>query len=369
MGLIDIRRFGVTTRSGRAGKLEVDHIWLAEEDEWDINLAQVVEVNALAVPAKRSLTYRVTQHELRLLLSFLSDHPGVPVSMRRREFKASSGHVKRFVSESLGLGMLTAAVERHYRWKLSDSDLANFDVLPAKLASLYPSSGIRPDLLFGFSGQGEEKRLAGEARGRSSSRPKGVDSEQRDRLADIVAWSGRNDFHPVTMTWAYSGSKKVQVDLFDVFAPEDIYRKSEDLEEEYDPETVSPPVADEPLQIVRERALGRIAAIADQLYETAPEPASETDRLIFGRNVRGNWTTADLVAPSNLRFFLGLLDQPLDREQAGAPRRARNAPAGAREADPIQIAVTQRIFVVVARDSEEEPDWSEVARRIEQPDR
>jgi hypothetical protein len=210
MGLIDVRRFGVTTRIGRAGKLEVDDVWLAEEDKWDINLAQVVEVNALAVPAKRSLTYRVTQHELRLLLSFLSDHPGVPVSMRRREFRASSGHVKRFVSESLGLGMLTAAVERHYRWKLSDSDLANFDVLPAKLASLYPSSGIRPDLLFDFSSQGEEKRLAGEARGRSSSRPKGVGSGQRDRLAGIVAWSGRNDFHPVTMTWAYSGTKKGQ---------------------------------------------------------------------------------------------------------------------------------------------------------------
>ena len=137
MGLIDVRRFGVTTRIGRAGKLEVDDVWLAEEDEWDINLAQVVEVNALAVPAKRSLTYRVTQHELRLLLSFLSDHPGVPVSMRRREFRASSGHVKRFVSESLGLGMLTAAVERHYRWKLSDSDLANFDVLPAKLGTIF----------------------------------------------------------------------------------------------------------------------------------------------------------------------------------------------------------------------------------------
>ncbi len=91
--------------------------------------------------------------------------------------------------------------------------------------------------------------------------------------------------------------------------------------------------------------------------------------MIFGRNVRGNWTTANLVAASNLRFFLGLLDQPLDQEQAGSPRRARNAPAGSREADPIQIAVTQRILVVVARDSEEEPDWSEVTRRIEQPGR
>jgi hypothetical protein len=106
--------------------------------------------------------------------------------MRRRGFRASSGHVKRFVSESFGLGMLTAAVERHYRWKLSDSDLANFDVLPAKLASRYSSSGIRPDLLFDFSSQGEEKRLAGEARGRSSSRPKGFGSGQRARHRALI---------------------------------------------------------------------------------------------------------------------------------------------------------------------------------------
>lgn len=73
--------------------------------------------------------------------------------MRHREFKASAGHIKRFVTESFGMGMLTAAVERHYRWKLSDSDLSKFDVLPAKFASLYPASGVRPALLFDFSSQ------------------------------------------------------------------------------------------------------------------------------------------------------------------------------------------------------------------------
>lgn len=365
MGLIDIRRFGVATHIDGPRELVVGDVWLADEDEWEVDLAEVVKVNALAVPARRSLTYQVMQNELRLLLSFLSDQPGVPLSMRHREFGASTRHIKGFVSESFGLGMLTAAVERYYRWKLSDSDLANFDVLPAKFASLYPASGVRPDLLFDFSSQGNEGRLAGEARGRSTVRPKGIGSRQWDRLTEIVAWSGRNDFHLVTMTCAYSGSEQVQVDLFDIQAPEGIDMADKDyLEEQYSYMEQPSLFLDEHPQLIRQRAVDRAATVATELYETAPQPTPERARRIFGRNVRGDWATADLVASSNLRFFLGVLDQALDRHQAGAPRQARQT----RDADPIQIAATQRILVVVARDSTEEPDWSEVTGRIERPD-
>jgi hypothetical protein len=72
MGVIDVRRFNVATHFGDRGNLEVADIWLADEDIWDIDLAEVVKVNALAVPADRKLTYRVMQHELRLLLSRLN---------------------------------------------------------------------------------------------------------------------------------------------------------------------------------------------------------------------------------------------------------------------------------------------------------
>jgi len=91
--------------------------------------------------------------------------------------------VKRFISESFGLGMLTTAAERHHLWELKDSDLHNFDVLPAKLAAQYPGSGIRPDLLFDFTSQGQKQRLAGESRGRSSARPVlPASKSQRERL-------------------------------------------------------------------------------------------------------------------------------------------------------------------------------------------
>jgi hypothetical protein len=75
MSLIDVRIFKVTTRIGGIDGLEVvGDPQLTDEQVWDISLAQVIAVNALAVPAERSLSYRVLRHELRLLLSFLSDH-------------------------------------------------------------------------------------------------------------------------------------------------------------------------------------------------------------------------------------------------------------------------------------------------------
>ena len=65
MGVIDVRRLNVATYFGGSGELEVADIWLADEDTWDIDLAEVIMVNGLAVPADRKLTYRVTQNEQR----------------------------------------------------------------------------------------------------------------------------------------------------------------------------------------------------------------------------------------------------------------------------------------------------------------
>jgi hypothetical protein len=363
MGVIDVRCFNVVTYFGGSGDLEVANIQSAGEDEWDVDLAEVVRVNGLAVPADRDLSYRVVQHEMRLLLSFLIDEPGRPLTLRHADFRASSAHVKRFISESFGLGMLTAAVERHHRWQLDDSDLHNFDVLPAKVAAQYPGSGIRPDLLFDFTDQGHVKRLAGEARGRSSARPVyGVSKDQRDRLGDIVAWSGVNDLHPVTMTYAYTGSARAQVDLFDVaVGPDYSYAVPETLFAD-DEGLVATRTGRrfERLESIRPRALARAGEITDQLYATAPPGP----RSVYGRNVRGSWAVADLIVPSSLRFFLGLLDQPLTPEQAGASRRRRNAET-LRDADPIQVAAAGRILVVVAQDAAQDPDWSEVTSRVE----
>jgi hypothetical protein len=365
MGMVDVRRFNVATCSGKRGELEVANIQLADVDMWDINLAEVVKVNGLAVPADRKLTYRVLRHELRLLLSFLIEAQGEPLSLRRADFRASSAHVKRFISESFGLGMLTAAAERHHGWKLNDRYLYNFDVLPVGIASQYPGSGIRPDLLFYFTGQEDEHRLAGEARGRSSARPtqSPTSKDQRDRLADIVAWSGANDLHPVTMTYAYTGAEIAQIDLFDIAASEELKTDLIVISADEEGLTTQTGRRFERLSSIRQRALGRVGDIADQLYATAPEDVSAIRRTVYGHNVRGSWATADLIAPTRLRFFFGVLDQPLTLEEEAA-RRRRSRPTQ-QDADPIQVASTGRILVVVARDAAQNPSWSEVSSRIE----
>jgi hypothetical protein len=53
MGLIDVRRFDVAAQLN-GGLLVVNDISQAERDEWDVNLAEVIRVNALAVPSMRS---------------------------------------------------------------------------------------------------------------------------------------------------------------------------------------------------------------------------------------------------------------------------------------------------------------------------
>jgi hypothetical protein len=88
-----------------------------------------------------------------------------------------------------------------------------------------------------------------------------------------------------------------------------------------------------------------------------------SDGTVYGHNVRGSWATAGLLAPTRLRFFFGVLDQPLNSEEEVA-RRGRSRPAQ-EDADPIQVATTGRILVVVARDAAQDPSWSEVSSRFE----
>lgn len=101
-----------------------------------------------------------------------------------------------------------------------------------------------------------------------------------------------------------------------------------------------------------------------------PEPRTGTGKPSTSDTVglrterTGSWAAADVIAPSGLRFFLGLLDHPLILEEAGAPRR-RGHTAMQPDADPIQIAATARMLVGVARDLMHDSEWSEVTSRIE----
>jgi hypothetical protein len=177
----------------------------------NVRIATLARTNALATPISGPLRYETRQHELRLLLSYLDDPRSALLTLRRPAFQASALHIRRFVSESAGLGFLTGVTEIVLGWRRSHRRLANFDVLPPHLARKYPSQGVRPDLLFSPT----TAPLAGEARGRSSRPSLSVVTSQHRRLDELVAWSQRHGDHPIVMSWAWITEDGVTVDLFD----------------------------------------------------------------------------------------------------------------------------------------------------------
>lgn len=199
----DIDEFALQFTFGSSRPLEVD-------------LATLLEANTMAErDVDQELRYRVLQYELRMILSYLRDEgSGSRLRLDVENFAATAAHIKRFVSESVGLGMLTAAVQEFFEWELGPDAISNFDVLPGELKDQFGTGGVRPDLLFDF--KEDSRALAGEARGRSQPGPPRmvIRKEQRRRMEDMLRWSSDHGDYPVTMTWAYLGGDHVQVDLF-----------------------------------------------------------------------------------------------------------------------------------------------------------
>ena len=84
----------------------------------------------------------VLQHELRIILSYISDE-GLDDQLQLdvENFAATAGHIKRFISESVGLGMLTAAVQEFFAWEFGPDAISNFDVLPGELKDQFGKAG------------------------------------------------------------------------------------------------------------------------------------------------------------------------------------------------------------------------------------
>jgi hypothetical protein len=73
------------------------------------------------------------------------------------------------------------------------------------------------------------------------------------------------------MTYAYTGADIAQVDLFDVAAPEELKTDLVVMSADKEGLTTQTGRRFERLTSLRQRALGRVGDIADQLYATAPE--------------------------------------------------------------------------------------------------
>jgi hypothetical protein len=328
----------------------------------EVDLATLLEANTMAErDVDRELRYRVLQHELQIILSYLSDEgSGNLLQLDVDNFAATAGHIKRFVSESVGLGMLTAAVQQFFAWEFGPDAIANFDVLPGEQKDEFGAAGVRPDLLFDF--KDGARMLAGEARGRSQTGPQGTATrkEQRQRMEDMLRWSIDHGDYPVTMTWAFLGGNNVQVDLFTMsdrsmgsfgYAP---------LEES----AVGIDIAVR--QEFTDNAIGRGALRAERLFETAPEAPIREPRRLFGKEVRGDWVTADLFRPSNVRLFLGAMDSPIPSLEVRTARsRKQRVQTVRRRADEYETALSDRLLIVVAHSENPEPEWSRVEAFVE----
>lgn len=244
-----------------------------------------------------------------------------------RAFTASSRHIRGFVAESSGLGMLTAASEALFAWDNTAHALHSFDALPGHLLAGYQKGGVRPDLLFHLP----SGRVAGEARGRhrrpKTLLPKQPLAEQKSRLQELALWSASHRDHAYFMSWVWIGCSGVAVDIF---LPQDERwddaldvrwkrqnaghqwrfpmrerrrRPPEDPFGQMPADDPEPPPATDALQPmvpvpVAARTqptadpLSRTGRLVQELYDTAPELDAELADI----PVRGAWVPADAGA-------------------------------------------------------------------------
>lgn len=363
--MVDLRVFECHSYYNREATLVADDIQLVSEEQLPVNVVDVLRVNALAVPLGKPLVYRVLQHELRLILSFLLDGPRQPLAVRSAELRASARHIGAFFSESIGLGMLTGAALGYFGWTLDSRSIDHFDVMPTALLHSYARTGVRPDLLFRFGDDEDSRLLAGEARGRSAARPrkKEASAAQRNRLNQLLDWSDRHHRHPVTMTWTYTGSSQIEVDLFEVYLPHEEHvqpRQSEgQSSSKFHFRDITPPLSAE---TARAQVRKGTYDATELLYDTAP--MFDARRSSWARGLRGSWVAADLFAATNVHLLMGVLDQALPVEVMENVRRRSRARLDSFDDDSIQIETLGRLLFVVARDRANRPSWSEVESRL-----
>jgi hypothetical protein len=303
-------------------------------EKFELDMANAMRENALAVPYRGPLLMRLVQRELALVLSlFHHAPPGQPLT-RHPAYSSSSLHIRRLTTEVMALGILNAVVTDRF----GHADIAHYDVLPPALSGTYPN-GIRPDLRFAQAGQ----VLAGESRGRNGRQPIRVEYtvDQLRRLNELVNWSRHPDCDPVCMAWSWMDDKEIVTDFFsqraiisadiekfgvEMASPEEspiIFRDR--LFEEVVPEETQAPDIDMQADFLREQKVARISSHKRlreaELIESAP---NEHVPGLSG-DWRGEWVQVPSVdngpAP---RVLLAASDQVRRRK---VTREARNEKA------------------------------------------
>jgi hypothetical protein len=215
MSSVRARVWRFTVKKGMAGAEAVQAIEIGQ-GSLPVSLAAVVNINALACDLRKTVDQGVRDHEISLLLSYIASDPRTgPLGVDCPALDSSSLHIRRFVSECTGLGVMTSVSEALFDWKPGSDRLSSFDVLPDKLVGAYAKKGVRPDLLYDLAAG----PLAGEARGRRRDHvqmfPAGKGTPaQKARLVKLAQWAVDHDDHAYFMSWVWLGTGGVYVDIF-----------------------------------------------------------------------------------------------------------------------------------------------------------
>lgn len=333
MAVVSVRRFPCSLGTGPRGELKVVPN-AGATGRRDVRLSAVVRTNAFALPLPRRARLDSLVHELGLLLSYLHHERSRPLAARA-QITSTSGHIRRFVSEATGMGLLSAMAVDHFGWHQRARRLANFDSLPPRLRKRYGTTKTRPDLLFALT----DGPLAGEARCRYVSKVPGTTSpKQRARLDRLAAWSAAHGDHRWCMSWTWLTATGTTVDLFYV-----------------DPVagTVAPTPARDDDIALRAAPTGpdpnpEVGAAAREaaLWQSAEDLAIR-GRLL-DREIRGLWVDADRFGDGLVRLFLGILEERLtpNEEEAVSERVREVAPE---EPGGLSVDVGGRVVVAIAR--------------------
>ena len=411
MARVRMRFFQCLTAQAVNGIPEVGGI--SGPNEWDlsVNLARALSVNTLATPVRGPARYATRRHEARLLACLLTGAAGATSATRRLSldaaFPASARHIRGFVSESAGLGLLTVAAEELFRWRADPALIEHFDALPTSLVPRYGTNGSRPDLLFNFGiGLG---LLAGEAKGRSRKPPTKVLVQQVKALNKLLRWSHDNHDHPIVLSFAFLTNQGTTVDLFSIApGPRSPVR---DLllrqgKADWIAETVSPdPQHDEAIALARQdaaharesdriedtdmdeevrrvvpeqdisvedfeaEAIGRAGEIENQLYADASQLLREdaTSRYpLMGTSVVGSWMPLNLFAERRRYLFFGTLDHKLTADAISRFERGRDDRQVENRTIDIDIDITSRLVVAITtQPTASPPAWESVKENVE----
>ncbi len=371
--------------------------WVVGRGQLPVGLARLVHINALACDLQSVVDLQTKELEARLLLSYVDAPTGSPLQLDHQSLMASSRHIRSFVSECAGLGLLTAASEALFSWTDGTHELNSFDALPRPLSKSYQGGGVRPDLLFHVP----EGPIAGEARGRYRKQkallPKRLLAEQRRRLAQLTTWSAAHGDHSYFMSWVYVGPAGVAVDIFipeasgsgDTLLTDWADTEDGDSQEQPfgEPEadaasgTDALPTNQQPSagamssglaseEITELESFGLMVEeptrppreIADEvmsrLYATAPEPTQEA--TLAGISVRGRWVPADALGPAKHEVMVGVLAERPPRQMAMRERMARSE-------GWFDVCLDGRLLTVVRPVAAPEPGWHQLERALFDP--